>query len=183
MIFFQNFFGQVSTILFLNKALSEDILKIFKRFNYGFSSEYKLNQLYKIANPSYLINSNYPFKNIKYSQKETDGANIILESLRILYIPSRFRESDFTLYDVTGRYHGSLITYNSLNGNHIYLNLQSNIQYIGGINNLIPIIELCCKIKHNIDTQNCINEEIFINYFEIVYFILNYKKNNMVKYN
>jgi len=147
MIFFQNFIGQVSTILFLNKSVSEESLKILKRFNYGIYSEKKLNQLYKIANPSYLINSNYPFKNIKYSQKETDSANIILESFRILYIPSRFRENDCTIYDATGKYHGSITNYNNLNGIHIYLSLQSNIQYIGGINNLLPIIELCCIIN------------------------------------
>ena len=57
-----------------------------------------------------------------------------------------------TIYDVTGKYHASLTTYNILNGFHNYSNLQSNIQYIGGIKNLIPILELYCiincKLRH-----------------------------------
>ena len=132
--------------MFLNKSLTEDTLKILKKYNFGFYSEKKWNEFIKISSPSYLSNSNYQFKNIKYSQKEIDNVNQILEVLKFMYIPSRCSDKDYTIYDVTGKYHANLITFNCLNGFHCYRSLQSNIQYIGGIKNLLPILELCCYI-------------------------------------
>ena len=57
--FFQNFIGQVSTILFLNKAVNEEHLKLLKDFNCGLYSEKKINQFLKIGNSSFLANLNF----------------------------------------------------------------------------------------------------------------------------
>ena len=131
--------------------MTDDSIKILKKYNHGFYSEKKWNEFLKIGLPTYLNNSNYQFNNIKISQRENESVKDIIDSLKFMYIPSRYHK-DNTIYDVTGKYHASLTTYNILNGFHNYSNLQSNIQYIGGIKNLIPILELYCiincKLRH-----------------------------------
>ena len=104
-----------------------------------------MNEFIKIGIPSYLTTSNYIFKNRKYSPKEIENVHIILETLKFMYIPSRYFDKENIIYDVCGIFHADLVTRNCLIGLHSNDRLQYNIDSIGGINNLLPIFELCCK--------------------------------------
>src|SRR5689334_17518692 len=54
MVFFNNFIGQASTIMYLNKAINEESLKVLKEFPYGFFSEKKINGFLKLGNNNFL---------------------------------------------------------------------------------------------------------------------------------
>ena len=69
----------------------------------------------------------------------------IVENLRILYIPTRFNNK--MIFDVTGKYNGYFNSENMFCNININNFFQKNIFYLGGINSLLPIIELLCKYK------------------------------------
>ena len=141
-VFFQNFIGQVSSILLINKTLNEENLKILKEFPHGFYSEKKIIQFLKYGNINYLNNSNYKFKKNINPNKYSDSANNIINSIRIMYVPTRV--NDKLIFDVTEKYNGSFI-FPVMNNVHNYYCVQKNIFYLGGIKNILPIFELVCK--------------------------------------
>lgn len=88
-----------------------------------------------------MSNSNFVFKKNKLTNKYCDSVCCLLESLRIMYVPTRFNEK--LLFDVTEKYNAVFISPN-MNNVHNFFCFQKNIFYIGGIENILPIFELVC---------------------------------------
>lgn len=143
MIFFKNFIGQASSIVVFNKAIKEDNLKVFKEFSHGIYSEKKLIKLLKYGNNNYLNNSNYDFKKNSLTNKFSESVNCILDSLKILYMPTRF--NDKLIYDVIENYNAVFNSSPNKNNFHNFFFFQKNIFYLGGIRNILPIFEIICK--------------------------------------
>jgi len=142
LVFFDNFIGQVSSIMFLNKYLNEDCTRQLKDFKYGFYSEKKLFQLLKHCNINYMNNSNLQSSNLLLTREFT-GLNNIVDNLKILYTPSRYNEMN--VYDALGKYHAQIIGKSKYqNSVRNYICYQKNIFYLGGIKNFLPLFELIC---------------------------------------
>ena len=145
MMFFQNFIGQASSIAFFGKAICEDNLKVMKEFPLGLYDEKKLIELIKNGNNNYLANSNFKFKKSKLINKYSESVSSFLNHLRILYLPTRCNDKD--IYDVTEKYNGEFIS-PTMNNSHKFFSLQNNIFYLGGINNILPLVELVCILDY-----------------------------------
>ena len=142
--FYNNFIGQATSILFMNKFISEDYIKLLKDYQYGLYSEKKILHFLKNTNNAYMNNSNLSSK-IMTSQSFSEGLTAIIESLKFCYVPCRTKEN--TIYDICEKYNAKIETEQNLNGIHTYNNYQKNIHLLGGINVILPLIELICIIK------------------------------------
>jgi hypothetical protein len=151
MTFFHHFIGQVSTIMLLNKIVSEENLKEFiKEYGTGISSEKSLLKVYSVQNKNFFDISEFPLKKkyIKPTKNQTEILKNVIENLRICYIPTRFNNK--MIFDLTGKYNGYFNSENILNNVNNYCFFQKNVYFLGGINLLIPVIELMCKIEFNL---------------------------------
>jgi hypothetical protein len=171
--FFQNFIGQAGSIMVMNKAITEDYVKLITATpdnginNYGLYNEKKLLRFMRYCNNKYMLNSNFKFDN---TVKESEGMAHIFENMRILYVP--FRATDKTIYDILSRCNASFVSLDCVNGVHLYNCFQKNIFFIGGINNILPIVEL-------MHTHNLICDKSLCDLFELIFAILNYRLKNM----
>lgn len=173
-LFFQNFIGQATSILFFAKEIHEKYITTLKDFSsYGIYNEKKLFRFIKSGYPKYMTNSNFEKNdaNIKINNNNIDGFVELIDNLKFFYTP--FRAYEKTIYDLTNKYNGYINTYDNLNGIHNFNSLQKNIFFLGGINNTLPIVELMFTNIHILDS------ETFLELLELIYIILNYRKKNM----
>lgn len=169
--FFQNFIGQATSIMFMNKAVTEDYVKLLKDISpFGIYNEKKLFRFMRSAYSKYMTNSNIVVRDIMMNQKDSEGLVNLIENMKMFYVP--FRSSERTVYDCLGKYNAHFVSFDCLNSIHIYNRFQKNIFFVGGINNILPMIEL-------MHTQGLIDEGTFYNTMELIYIILNYRIKNM----
>jgi hypothetical protein len=101
------------------------------------------------------------------------------KNLRIFYTPMRKRNNK--IYDLTNTYNAYISLSLSQNQNQndnlltsgirLFHNIQNNIFLIGGINNILPILELMW--------QSNTYKENFIDFMELIFNILNEREKNM----
>jgi hypothetical protein len=175
--FFNNFCGNASSIIFLNKAISEEYVKNFREFPFGIYKEKILTEFMRRGYSKYMENSNMKFRSVLNSAKDSEGFKSLIESLKFFYTPFRFTVSVSdkvpNIYDICGRYH-AIVTYDSINGIHLYKNLCKNIFFLGGINVTLPIIELMHTYRDTL-----LDTDTFCNFMEVIFNILNFRKKNM----
>jgi hypothetical protein len=168
---------------------------------HGFSTENKLAKFLRKVNPKHLENSDFDkivgiYDNQNSNiirrnsvRKNTQDQNIntkklnfeilnesITKNLRIFYTPMRKRNNK--IYDLTNSYNATISLSLSQNQNdlltsgiRLFHNIQNNIFLIGGINNILPILELMW--------QSNTYKENFIDFMELIFNILNEREKNM----
>lgn len=175
--FFNNFCGNASSIIFLNKALSEEYVKHFREFPYGIYKEKILCEFLRRGYSKYMENSNMKFRSMLNSAKDSEAFTSLIENLKFFYTPFRFTASVSEkipiIYDICGRYH-AFVTYDNINGIHQYKNLCKNIFFLGGINVTLPIVELMHSYRDVL-----LDTDTFCNFMEVIFIILNFRKKNM----
>lgn len=133
--------------MLFNKIIHEDILKEFiKEFSMGLPSEKSLLKLYSVQSKNFLESTEFPLKK-KYAKPNKHFTEIlknVIENLRICFIPTRYNNK--IIFDLTGKYNAYFNSENILNNINNYSLFQKNIYFLGGINLLIPIIELMCNL-------------------------------------
>ena len=129
----------------MNKSISEDYIKHLKDYPFGLYTEKKILHFLKNANHSYMNNSDLSSK-VMTNQSHSEGLMTIIENLKIGYVPCRAKEN--TIFDICERYNSKIETEPNLNGIHTYCNFQKNINLLGGINAILPLIELICKLDN-----------------------------------
>ena len=195
---FENLIGKINSILFCPNTLNIDLIEYFKSCQ-GF---YKIKYLYKFL---LAINSNYyqyasnyeDIENYKKQEKKNlSKINILLDSQNIknivgLFCCFTYDEHKKQIDDVFGNYYAVISSEDD--GANNYIKYYKNIEQIGEINNLLPVIELmllshnkeklCSSININcndIDIEDLITEEIFLKYLHIIKKIITDKKTNLM---
>ena len=179
--FFPNFVGQATSIMFLNKCVSEEYVKLLRQMPYGIYKEKILQKFMKCAYNKYLTNSEKKVSNLPYTAKDSEGIANLIESMKFCYTPFRHSNSQSInknlsgkiIYDLCGKYDAGFSNYNFINGVHSFYSYQKNIFFLGGINNLIPLVEMI--VVHG----DLLDNSALQNILELIYVILNYRKKNM----
>ena len=196
---FENLIGKINSVLFCSFTLNNDIINYFKE-SQGF---YKIKHLYNlfllIDNNYYQYSNNYKyiekFKNkivnrnflkININNKEQNIKNIMG-----LFCCFTHDKNKNQIDDVFGNFKAVISSIND--GANNYIQYSKNIEQIGEINNLLPIIELmllsqnkdklCSSInmnKNDINIEDLLTEEIFLKYMHIVKKIIKDQKLNLI---
>ena len=196
---FENLIGRISSILFCANVLNSDIISVFSQSK-GF---YKIKYLYKFL---LSIDSNYYqySHNYKYFEKfKNSGTNKNMSKINIiageqnikniigLFCPFTYDEANNQIDDVFGNYIGVISSQDD--GANYYIKYSKNIEQIGEINNLLPIMELMLLSNNqnkltstinmnnnSIEIDNLLSEDILLKYMHIIKKIINDKKHNLI---
>ena len=190
---FENFYGLVTSVIIFTK----NVENILKDFNHCKNGLYKLKFIHKYLlsnNKNYLFNSiNYKYKN-KFDNKQNilnnynlEEVNKSLKNFIIIFTPFTYNDNFNYIDDLCNNYIGYLGKEDCVN---YYNNNSKNIFILGGINNLLPIMELLYstiskqqKIFYKNINKNILSEKILIFYFKILYDIFFNNKKNKAKIN
>ena len=171
---FENLLGKISSVLFFSFTIENNLIshlcsikgfyknKILLQFLNSFDKEY-----------SNLNNSkNNQTQNIEELKIKLSDQNI--NNLICCFCPITYEKNNNTIDDVFGNFIGQL---NKDDGVNNYINKNKNIKYLGGIHNLLPIIELMISsLKENnpykLVEKNILNERTFQEFLIIIQKIL-----------
>ena len=196
---FENLIGKINSILLCPNTLNNELITYFKECQ-GF---YKIKYLYKfllsINNNYYQFSSNYKYIEKYKNQpinKNYSKINIISDEQNIKNITGLFccftyNEHKKQIDDVFGNY--IAIISSEDDGANNYIKYFKNIEQMGEINNLLPIIELmllshnkeklCSSINLSSDEigiEDLLTEEIFLKFMHIVKMIIKDQKLNLM---
>ena len=129
--------------MFFNKAINEDYFKVLKAFPVGLYSESKIFSFLKNISSTYMSNSDITKSNFKV--KDTEPFKGLYDSLLLFYSPCR--HTNEVIYDIMNNYNCILVDSSGegTSGIKLYNCNQKKIFYLGGINSLLPFIELIRK--------------------------------------
>ena len=171
---FENFLGQVSSIIFFSFIIDYNFISYFSSIN-GFYKNKILREFLISSNKDYFDINNID----KKIQKPNTKLNIKLKlklkeqninNLIFCFCPFTFDKSKNTIDDVFGNFIGKL---SNNDGVIFYKKINKNIQSLGGINNLLPIMELMfCSLKKD-NPYKLVDNNIFTekNFEEILIII------------
>ena len=164
---FENFFGRISTILFFSFSINLQMISYFKNLKYGF---YKNKYLFKFLNSNdeeYFANSpeyNYvqKYKNTKSNNNKLFRIKLKEQNIKNLiscFTPFTYDKDNNIIDDVFGNFIGVLGKNDGVNN---YLNYSNALNFLGGINNLLPFAEMMYINK------DLLNENTFYEYMLII---------------
>ena len=196
---FENLIGRITSILFCGNVLNNDIISIFGKSQGFYKIKYLFKFLLSIDSNYYQFSHNYKyyekFKNIS-TNKNLSKINIFADEQNIknivgLFCPFTYDEIKNRIDDVFGNFIGVISSKDD--GVNNFINYAKDIEQIGEINNLLPIIELmflsqnqnklCSTINMNndkLEIENLLTEEILLKYMHIIKKIINGNKNNLI---
>ena len=198
---FENLIGRINSVFFCGYVLNADIISIFGKSQGFYKIKYLYQFLLSIDNNYYQYSHNYKY----YDKFKNKGANKCLSKIKInadeqniknivgLFCPFTYDEAKNQVDDVFGNYIGVISSEND--GANNFINYSKNIEQIGEINNLLPIMELMIlsnnhnkllstiNMNNNIEVENLLTEEILLKYMHIIKKIIDGKKNNLISAN
>ena len=198
---FENLIGRVNSVLFCGNTLNSDLIKFFG-ISQGF---HKIKYLYKfllsLDNNYYKYSHDYKyykkFKNIGLN-KSLSKININAEEQNIknivgLFCPFTYDEIKNQIDDVFGNYIAVISTKDD--GVNNYIKYSKNIEQIGDINNLLPIMEIMLlshnpnklwssiNMNNDAEIENLLTEDILLKYMHIIKKIITGNKTNLISAN
>ena len=182
---FENFLGKISTILFFSFSINQQILSYLNsNFKQGF---YKNKYLFKFLcsnDDDYFLNSpeyNYvqKYKNITRNNSNNKLFKIRFKEQNIknlisCFVPFTYEKNQNIIDDIFGNFVGILGIDDGVNNN---LNYSNALNFLGGINNLLPFAEMMYLNK------NILNKNTFYEYFLILDKILIGHTKNLIEAN
>ena len=198
---FENLIGRINSVFFCGYVLNADIISIFGKSQGFYKIKYLYQFLLSIDNNYYQYSHNYKY----YDKFKNKGANKCLSKIKInadeqniknivgLFCPFTYDEAKNQVDDVFGNYIGVISSEND--GANNFINYSKNIEQIGEINNLLPIMELMIlsnnhnkllstiNMNNNIEVENLLTEEILLKFMHIIKKIIDGKKNNLISAN
>ena len=183
---FGNFYGKISSLLFFSFRLNFKIIQYFhNNYKYGFYKDENVFQFIKTNDEEYFSNlPDYKYcKNYK-NTKKTNSDNDKFFKMKLkeqhknylisIFVPFTYDKNKNIIDDVFGNYIGIL---GNEDGVCDYINFSNHINYLGGINNLLPFAEMM-YIKKDV-----LNEKTFYEYILILENILIKQTNNLIEAN
>ena len=182
---FENFLGKISSIIYFSFVIDQNLINHFASIK-GF---YKNKILLQLLNS---FDKEYPIIGLKdkekyYNEKLNKLIKIKLSDQNInnlicCFIPLTYEKNKNIINDVFGNFIGKL---NNNDGVNNYINKNKNIKDLGGINNLLPIIELMISsLKDNnpykLIDKYILSERTFQEYLIIIQKILLNHENNIL---
>ena len=176
---FENFIGKVSSFMIITKALDQKEVNYFcKEKKYGF---YKNKLLFDFI----LSNENKYFSNCKkykYYEKFKPNKSVSfynfhfkkqnLKNMFAIFCPFAYNKEKNQLDDIFGNFIGVL---GENDGANYFVNNSKTIRQLGGINNLLPIIELMHstiskskKIKYNLVDKSILTQSTFYEFLKLI---------------
>ena len=193
-ILFKNFLGLVTSVLFFSFELNAKQIQYFNTLKYGFNKKRILHEFFLKNSKDYLtngVNQNKYTNKIKvekslhlfdFSLKKGNIKNLIS-----FLLPFNYNKEGNEIHDIFGNFCGQFSENDGINN---YKNYRKNIKNLGGINNLLPIIELIYSsiskaknIKYEYINKNILSEKTFLAFFKILNTIFENKKNNLIDAN
>ena len=196
---FENLIGKINSVLICPNTLNSDLISYFKDCQ-GF---YKIKYLYKfllsINKNYYEFSQNYKYiekfrnqtTNKNYSKLNIKSNEQNIKNIIGLFCCFTYNEHKKQIDDVFGNY--KAIISSEDDGAINYIKYYKNIEQIGEINNLLPLIELmflshnkeklCSSINidiNEIDIDDLLTEEIFLKFMHLVKKIIKEKKLNLI---
>ena len=175
--FFENLIGEVSSIFFYYQSVNEDFIQSLFNLKYGFYSsqitEYffsKFESKNKEIDITEFMKKEIKKKSLKINEKEIKSQIILdinktnLNNIFILFTPFLYNKKKNYLDDICGIFRGYL---SNIDGVNTYCDVE--IGLLGGINNLLPILELMISSnKYNNVDNNILSEEVFYQFLNLI---------------
>ena len=167
-ILFDNFFGRVSTILFFSFNINMQMTSYFRtNFKYGFHKNKYLFKFLSANDDDYFANSpeySYlqKYKNAKGNSNKLFKIKLKEHNIKYLiscFVPFTYDKSNNVIDDIFGNFIG---VFGNNDGVNNYINYSNALNFLGGIDNLLPIAEMMYLNK------DILNENTFYEYFLII---------------
>ena len=186
---FENFIGKVSSFMIITKSLEQKEGTYFSNVKkYGFYKNKILFDFILSNEKNYFSNC----KNYKYYEKCKSNQSIKFYDLKLkkqnmknligIFCPFAYNEDKNQIDDIFGNFIGVL---GENDGVNYFVNNSKTIRQLGGINNLLPIIELMYstiskskKIKYNLVDKSILTQSTFYEYLNLIKKIIIEKKQN-----
>ena len=182
---FENFLGKISSIIYFSFVIEQNLINHFITIK-GFNKNKILLHLLNSFDKEYSYINSKDKKNY-YNDKLNKKIKIKLSEQNInnlicCFIPLTYEKNQNILDDVFGNFIGKL-NYND--GVNNYINKNKNIRDLGGINNLLPIIELMISSlkddnPYKLIDKHILSERTFQEYLLIIQKILLAHENNFL---
>ena len=176
---FENFIGKVSSFMIINKPVEQKESNYFANtIKYGFNKN-------KILFDFIMSNEKNYFSNCKsyiYYEKSKNNKLLSFYDFNIakqnkknligIFCPFAYNNEENQIDDINGNYIGIL---GENDGVNYFINNSNRINNIGGINNLLPIMELMHstisgskKIKYNMVDKTILTKSTFYEYMNLI---------------
>ena len=193
-ILFKNLIGFVTSVLFFSFELKEKQKEYFNSLKYGINKQSTLFEFFLKNDKDFLsnaVNQNKYTKKLKIekSNKLFDFSlkNQNIKNLMAFLLPFNYNKELNEIHDIFGNYYGILGENVGINN---YKNNINNIKNLGGINNLLPLLELMYNsistsknIKYEYINKNILSENNFLLFFKILNNLLVQKEKNIAHTN
>ena len=183
---FENFIGKVSSFMIITKGLDQKEANYFSntknstkdKKNYGFyKNKYLFNFLLSNEKNYFSNCKNYKYYEKCISSKVISFYNLHLDKQNIknmigIFCPFSYNKDENQIDDIFGNFIGVL---GENDGVNYYINNSKRIRQLGGINNLLPIIELMYstisqskKSKYLSVDKSVLTESTFYEYLNLI---------------
>ena len=188
---FQNFLGLSTSILFFSFELNTKQIQYFNSLKHGFFKNKLLYEFFTKNDKKYLANgiNQYKYANQIKVDKYLELFDFSLKKQTIkglisFLCPFTYNKEKNVVDDIFGNFIGEFSENDGINN---YKKNAKSIKNLGGINNLLPIVELMYStisksksIKYNYIDKSILSEKTFLEYFKILNTILIDRENNVV---
>ena len=191
---FENFIGKVSSFMIITKVLDTKEANYYSNnIKYGFYKNKILFNFILSNEKNYFSNC----KNYKYYEKCKSNKAISFYDLHskkqnmkkmiALFCPFAYNKEENQLDDIFGNY---IAVLGENDGVNFFVNNAKTINQLGGINNLLPIIELMFstiskskKSKYNLIDKSILTQSTFYEYLNLIKNILIGNSKNLINAN
>ena len=188
---FQNFLGLSTSILFFSFELNSKQIEYFNSLKHGFFKNKLLYEFFSKNDTKYLSNgiNQYKYANQFKVDKYLELFDFSLKKQNIkglvcFLCPFTYNKEKNVVDDIFGNFIGEFSENDGINN---YNKKAKSIKSLGGMNNLLPIVELMYStisksknIKYNYIDKSILTEKAFLEYFKVLNTIFTEREKNVL---
>ena len=191
---FENFLGKVSSFMIITKIIDQKEANYFSNTQkYGFYKNKILFDFFLLNDKNYFSNC----KNYKYYEKGKTNNTMSFFDIRSskqniknligIFCPFAYNKKENQIDDICGNFIGVL---GENDGANFFINNTKEIKQLGGLNNLLPVLELMYstisgskKIKYNLVDKSILTQSTFYEYLNLIKNIIVDHSQNLLEAN
>ena len=176
---FENFIGQLSSFIIITKELDQKEVNYFNSKKYGFYKNKILFDFILSNEKKYFLNcKNYKYYKKFINNKSNSFYNLhskkqnLKKNMIAIFCPFAYNKEENQIDDIFGNFIGIL---GENDGVNYFENNSKEIMQLGGINNLLPIMELMHStiskskiIKYNLTDESILTQNTFCEFLNII---------------